>query len=363
MKGRFFFDPSKKDKTETTSNSILLRKGRTEIHWDDEENQFASAQHQHLIERKRLITHQKICQTDELMRESVSIQTEPVMIDFAMQVCPQDLNHNIKEDWLSLNDRLDWSMRETYDHKSNLRDNEDLRWSLINNSTRDRQMNTWLSSFSPNRQSIVSGGGVQVSTVDARCNVDLLRERSCIDRQIDVRDRNTDPRTRYMDLRDRDINLRDMRAMEIIKEHERDRGREFERERILDAMESSGNIAEGGRALEEYRGHRDSMEEFELRNNFSSSYSRSMETIERERKKMQTRGSSPVVLDDDSEELEIIEERLLEREQSWQSRISNNSLTHFNNNTQSSAVSGSNRSNASVNRSFRGRMTGYRMNF
>lgn len=211
MKGRFFFDPTKKETKkevkESASNSILIRKGRTEIFWDEEENKMSAASEiQEPLRRKRVISHQKYCQTETATMGEIGIQAEVSMTDFCMQVGPLDLqpavpeekprefdgrrafdlerrgfderrgfgdlrggfddvrdfddrrgfddnrgfddrrgfdrdrHGSLNDDRRLPNDRLDWSMRETFDHSAKLGDNNDLRWNL-NNQKRDVPMN------------------------------------------------------------------------------------------------------------------------------------------------------------------------------------------------------------------------------
>lgn len=256
MKGRFFFDPTKQEvkkevKDQSASNSILIRKGRTEIFWDEEENKMSASsepQQQPKL-RKRVITHQKICQTETPLKGEIGIQVETVMTDFCMQVGPLDLQppapvveekprdfddrrgfdldrrgfdnnrgfgdlranfddrrdfddrrgfdnnrgfderrgfdtdrrvNPLNDDRRLPNDRLDWSMRETFDHSAKLGDSNDLRWSLNNQmNVRDKPMNvSWgNNNFSANDNLLgllagaVGGAGLPLGTAIDTPNV------------------------------------------------------------------------------------------------------------------------------------------------------------------------------------------------
>ncbi|KAL7297345.1 hypothetical protein TKK_0009736 [Trichogramma kaykai] len=163
MKGRFFFDPEKKfpkKDTKKLSNSILIRKGRTEIHWEEEEKQLQSQLLSH--ERKRVITVQKICQTDDPGRESVAVQTTAETQDFSMQVMDHDFLPAPREELQRrpVADRLDWNMRETFDHavKTTRDVDHEVRWSMNHARERMMQQANWNNRpFSPPKlQPIVS---------------------------------------------------------------------------------------------------------------------------------------------------------------------------------------------------------------
>ena len=421
MKGRFFFDPSKKDgksdKKDSTSNSILLRKGRTEIHWDEEESQLSSTQQQQ-TERKRVITHQKICQTEEPTRESIGIQAEAPMTDAVAQVYPHDFLPR-DERWGAderprgaMTDRLDWSMRETFDHSAKLRDNEDLRWTLSNSSSRDRPGASWGRGFSPNRKPIVNdhlhgsaGPGLPLGGLDGlarggggmdmRGGLDAMRDRGGLERMMDARERMMDPRDRAMDIRDAEARERELRAMELMRERDRLAeprmgmmelgGRAGGVEGFPARREPLDDFPRGPRdeyARDEYardefaRDARPSIEDFDMRKGLPAGFSRGMPPMDRERVEATPRGGradSPVMLDEDPEELEIIEERGFDREQPWPSRTSGDSLAQFKpvratvgaslgvigNNAAGAAMRG----NAAAKRSFRGRIGGFRSNF
>ncbi|KAK1137488.1 hypothetical protein K0M31_001995 [Melipona bicolor] len=146
MKGRFFYD-SKKENTQSeqnvySSNSILLQKSKNKIQWEEEEEQ-------HLISIKQNIQmHQKICQTDEMETNTKFVQVSATMVDFEVQVYPQDLQYTAKEEKRPIMDRLDWNVRETFDCTSKFREADDLRWSLSNSS----QKRTWNRTVSPPRR-------------------------------------------------------------------------------------------------------------------------------------------------------------------------------------------------------------------
>lgn len=145
MKGRFFFDAKKEeprgDHDERSSNSILLRKGRNKIYWEEEEEQ-------HLPNAKaRLQMHQKICQTDEIETDTKFTQASVTMVDFCVQVYPYDIQQPVKEEKRPIMDRLDWNMRETFDYTPKIREADDLRWSLSNSS----QKRSWSRTMSPSR--------------------------------------------------------------------------------------------------------------------------------------------------------------------------------------------------------------------
>ncbi|XP_076757835.1 uncharacterized protein LOC143427509 isoform X3 [Xylocopa sonorina] len=148
MKGRFFYDPTKENvKNEQnvySSNSILLQKSKSKIYWDEEEGG------QHLISslKQNVQMHQKICQTDELETSTKFVQASVTMIDFEVQVYPQDLQHAVKEEKRPIMDRLDWNVRETFDYTPKFREADDLRWSLSNSS----QKRTWSRNVSPSRR-------------------------------------------------------------------------------------------------------------------------------------------------------------------------------------------------------------------
>ncbi|XP_076175979.1 uncharacterized protein LOC143151081 [Ptiloglossa arizonensis] len=146
MKGRFFYDPKKEnvqnEKEVYTSNSILLQKSKIKIYWEEEEGQ-------HLTPIKQNVQmHQKICQTDEVETNTKFVQACVTMVDFEVQVYPQDLQHVTKEEKRPIMDRLDWNMRETFDYTPKFREADDLRWSLSNSS----QKRTWNRTVSPPRR-------------------------------------------------------------------------------------------------------------------------------------------------------------------------------------------------------------------
>ncbi|XP_043263096.1 serine/arginine repetitive matrix protein 2-like isoform X1 [Colletes gigas] len=146
MKGRFFYNP-KKEKVQNeqdiySSNSILLQRSKCKIYWEEEEGQ-------HLSPIKHNVqTHQKICQTDEVETNTKFVQASVIMVDFEVQVYPQDLQHVTKEEKRPIMDRLDWNMRETFDYTPKFREADDLRWSLSNSS----QKRTWNRTVSPPRR-------------------------------------------------------------------------------------------------------------------------------------------------------------------------------------------------------------------
>ncbi|XP_012255981.2 serine/arginine repetitive matrix protein 1-like [Athalia rosae] len=147
MTGRFFFDPKKEDKSneheERSSNSILLRKGRNKIFWDEEEER-----HSQMTVKSSIHMHQKICQTDDVQTEHKHVQATVTTVDFGVQVDPYDLQKSTKEDKRPIMDRLDWNMRETFDYAPKPREADDLRWSLSNSQKR-----TWSRGVSPSRES------------------------------------------------------------------------------------------------------------------------------------------------------------------------------------------------------------------
>lgn len=149
MKGRFFYvreeEDTKTDPEDHTSNSILLQRAKTKICWEDNAEQAVP------ITKPATQMYQKICQTDELEVETKGVQATVAMKDFESQVYPHDLNPS-REERRSIMDRLDWSVRETYDYgPREYRTEEDLRWSLSNSSQRTR--NSWNRQASPSKRS------------------------------------------------------------------------------------------------------------------------------------------------------------------------------------------------------------------
>lgn len=145
MKGRFFYDPKKKtvqsEQEVYSSNSILLQKNKSKIHWDEEEVQHPAPTKQNVQ------MHQKICQTDDVEISTKYVQATVTMVDFEVQVYPQDLQQAVKEEKRPIMDRLDWNMRETVDYPPKYREADDLRWSLSNSQKR-----TWNRTASPSRR-------------------------------------------------------------------------------------------------------------------------------------------------------------------------------------------------------------------
>ena len=144
MKGRFFFDPSKKltqnETAEEASNSILLRKGKNKIDWEDLEDLPSPP-------KPSVQMHQKICQTDELETASMGVQASASIAHIGTQVYPTDVQQPFtQQEKRPVTDRLDWNLRETYDYSSKMRESEDLRWSL--NSSQKRP---WGRAISPER--------------------------------------------------------------------------------------------------------------------------------------------------------------------------------------------------------------------
>lgn len=150
MKGRFFFNPKIEDKPkenkERSSNSILLRKGKNKIYWDEEEER-----HSQISVKPGVHMHQKICQTDEVQVDSKQVQATVTTVDIGIQVYPYELQPPTppKEEKRPIMDRLDWNMRETYDYAPKPREADDLRWSLSNSS----QKRPWGRAPSPPRES------------------------------------------------------------------------------------------------------------------------------------------------------------------------------------------------------------------
>ena len=390
MKGRFFFDPQKKlaEKTEEKkeSNSILLRKGRTEIHWEEEEKQLYSQVR--MFERKRIVCHQKICQTDDPGRESIGIQAGSTYADFSVQVNLQDIQPSMqpapKEDVQRRlpTDRLDWSMRETFDHSAKLRENEDLRWTINNNATRDRPSapQPW------NRQPIVNdhrhgaistNEGLEVDRSDVdrldmerrltnrvdpeRCALDRfemerrsMAERADIERRGIDHNMDIDYRTMEMDPQGRGFMNRGPiesrfidRGLSNTRDHDSElradmEMRERERMEMLRERELIESRERNFMQLREEFEMRKSVEE--MRNNFGGSKSGYGPGFEREI----SRGS-PVTMEEDQDDLQIIEERGFEREP-W--KLPSVNLASFNN-----ARGGT------TNRGFRGGVSGFRPNY
>ncbi|XP_031844928.1 uncharacterized protein LOC116432351 isoform X2 [Nomia melanderi] len=146
MKGRFFYDPIKQnvqnEQEEYSSNSILLQRSKSKIYWEEEESQHLSPVKQNVQ------MHQKICQTDEIETNTKFVQATVTMVDFEVQVYPQDLQHINKEEKRPIMDRLDWNVRETFDYTPKYREADDLRWSLSNSS----QKRPWNRTVSPPRR-------------------------------------------------------------------------------------------------------------------------------------------------------------------------------------------------------------------
>lgn len=262
------------------SNSILLRKGRTEIHWDEEEEQ---QQQQHTTsdhqpagwkadpsKKSKKITHQKICQTETVHTDTKFIQATMEMCDFAMQVHPNDFQQLPIVEKRPLADRLDWSMRETFDHTPKIRDSEDLRWSLNNTSQkRVPQQPPWNSrGISPPRR-----------LSPARPMIDHLHGAITI---------NT------MDHGQRNVNMN------------------------MDSLR-------GGRddpRLDNYMPHHaNPVDEFDGRKSYSPTFTQAVEMMdEYTNNRSPSRGRSPMMREESPDELEIIEERGFEREQNWNMR-------------------------------------------
>lgn len=145
MKGRFFYDPKKEniqsEQNVYSSNSILLQKSKSKIYWEEEGQQLTSM-------KQNIQMHQKICQTDEVETNTKFVQASVTMVDFEVQVYPQDLQYAVKEDKRPIMDRLDWNVRETFDYTPKFREADDLRWSLSNSS----QKRTWSRTISPPRR-------------------------------------------------------------------------------------------------------------------------------------------------------------------------------------------------------------------
>lgn len=162
MRGRFFFDPhstglakiDNSNKEEQEVNSVLLRKGKTEIIWDEEEK---PAQNGLLGLRKRM-THQKICQTDETQMDFKSTQTAVETQDIGVQINlmeafppkqpllaspPMIKDDNSGRSLMDARFELGGMRRETYDHQhgSKIQDS-DLRWSL--NAQKRPAPNPWM---------------------------------------------------------------------------------------------------------------------------------------------------------------------------------------------------------------------------
>lgn len=144
MKGRFFFDPAKKEKRDNRrrkSNSVLLSKSVNRIYWDDDEE----------VPKVKILvmTCQKICQTDPPEKNSVSCQTSTMETGtIGLQVNPQDLEPPRSR--RSIAERLDWSKAtaDNADERSfgqKRRVDVDLRDSL--NS--QRRIQIWDSPMSP----------------------------------------------------------------------------------------------------------------------------------------------------------------------------------------------------------------------
>lgn len=174
MKGRFFFDPTKEltpnETAEETSNSILLRKGKNKIDWEDlEETQSAS--------KSSIQMHQKICQTDELETASMGVQASVSVAHIGIQVYSTDIQQPFtQQEKRPLTDRLDWSMRETYDYSNKMRDSEDLRWSLSSSQKRT----PWGRTISPERpfKSLNEHNLGQSSSLTANINPSIEHSRN-----------------------------------------------------------------------------------------------------------------------------------------------------------------------------------------
>lgn len=139
MKGRFFYEPrldeAKVEQDLFASNSILLQRNTSKILWEEEEENASP------FVKQNVQTHQKICQTDEVETSTKLVQATVTMVDFEMQVYPQDLQQAAKEEKRPIMDRLDWNVRETVDYNPpKFRQVEDLRYSL-NNSSQKRNWN------------------------------------------------------------------------------------------------------------------------------------------------------------------------------------------------------------------------------
>lgn len=174
MKGRFFFDPSKEltpnETAEDASNSILLRKGKNKIDWEDLEESLPTS-------KISIQMHQKICQTDEVETASMGVQATVNVAHIGIQVYSTDLQQPFtQQEKRPLNDRLDWSMRETYDYSNKMRDSEDLRWSLSSSQKRP----PWGRTISPERpfQSLNEHNMGSSSNLSSNINVGTSIEHS-----------------------------------------------------------------------------------------------------------------------------------------------------------------------------------------
>lgn len=417
MKGRFFFDPTKKEAKkevkESGSNSILIRKGRTEIFWDEEENQMSASSEpqQPILRKKRVITLQKICQTESPTKGDVGIQAEAIMTDFCMQVGPQDLmslpeekprdfdvrrafdlgsmandrrgfdekrgfgdlranfderrdfddrrgfddnrgfderrgfdldrRNSFNDDRRLPNDRLDWSMRETFDHSAKLGgDSSDLRWSL-NNQVRDKPINvSWGSApqnnfgTNDNLLGLISGavGGASALSmttgIEGPTNVldNFLRQEIEVRRGFDTfgsrnmdsfGSRNMDNRAgdmdnfgSRMDGRGGDTDKFGSRNMDSRSGDKSNWNMELfgfgnNMDRMMDARERLMDRSKGNKDVRD----RNMGDGNESRGNFN----KNSVGMNRDRVDKPMRGDSPKM--DDNDDLEIIEERV--PEQSW----------------------------------------------
>lgn len=146
MKGRFFHLRDEEDTRYETedhgSNSILLQKSKTKIYWEENMEQPAP------IAKPTTQMHQKICQTDEVETQAKGVQAVVAMVDCETQVYPHDLQQVNREERRPIMDRLDWSVRETYDYAPKFREMDDLRLHLSNSS----QRRSWNRQTSPPRR-------------------------------------------------------------------------------------------------------------------------------------------------------------------------------------------------------------------
>lgn len=141
MTGRFFFDPTLKEPSQAqlpVSNSPLLKKGPNKIFWDDDDVQ------PNAKSKSNVMTHQKICQTEDVEVDHKDCQTEIEMASIGIQVYPQDLLPQVEEK-RPIQERLDWNKREFQPEFEFPRREPDLRESL---NARERLEN-WQQPTSP----------------------------------------------------------------------------------------------------------------------------------------------------------------------------------------------------------------------
>ncbi|CAB0037815.1 unnamed protein product [Trichogramma brassicae] len=109
-----------------------------------------------------IISDFKICQTDDPGRESIAVQTTAETQDFSMQVMDHDFLPAPREDLQRrpVADRLDWNLRETFDHavKTTRDVDHEVRWGMNHARERMMQQANWNNRpFSPPKlQPIVS---------------------------------------------------------------------------------------------------------------------------------------------------------------------------------------------------------------